>query len=280
MFAVEVLVIVGLALGLVIGIVVKLFGQESDPRLEEVEGLLPGANCGACGFAGCGDFARALVGGDVDPGLCPSSNPDAVSQICGLLGVTAGERNPKVAVVRCGGDAAKAMRAALYNGVNDCKDAMLVAGGAKGCQYGCLGLGTCARACPFGAIEMTDQGLAVVHPDICTGCGKCVGACPRHIIELVPSDAPLHVLCNSPDKGAAKRKVCDVACIACRKCVKAAGDGQMTMDGFLARVNYEDPPSAEICGVCPTHCLQPASPAEVQVPETEPAEEIHEAANV
>jgi len=279
MVAVIVLVATGLVLGLIIGAVVKFFGQESDPRLEQVEGLLPGANCGACGFAGCGDFARALLGGETDPATCPSSSAENVAKICALLGITAGERHEKVAVVCCAGDNDRAARAAQYNGVNDCKDAMLVAGGAKGCQYGCLGLGTCARACPFGAIEITDAGLAVVHPDLCTGCGKCVSACPRNIIKLVPASVPVHVLCSSPEKGAAKRKACEVACIGCRKCVKAAEEGQMIMDGFLARVNVEDPPPVEICSVCPTHCLQPALNRQVDAA-PKPAEQTREAVNV
>ncbi len=258
---VVVLAAIGLTLGLIIGLVVRLFAVKPDPRQEETEGLLPGLNCGACGYAGCAAFAEALLEGEAEPVECPVSDQERVDQLCGLLGLTGSQREPRVAVVRCGGDRDRAAFRAAYNGVIDCRDAELAGGAGKGCRYGCLGLGSCARVCPFGAIEITSRGLAVVHPDICTGCGKCVPVCPRAIIEMVPRSAPLHVFCNSPEKGAVSRKVCDVSCIACRKCVKAAeseGQGEMIMDGALARVNYENPPSAAICEVCPTGCLQPA----------------------
>ena len=258
MAAVTLLLVMGIVLGLVIGLVVKLFGTETDPRLEELEELLPGANCGGCGLPGCAEFARALLVAEAEPGQCPSSDARAIARICELIGVEADAREPKVAMVMCGGDNEKARQAALYNGVNDCRDAMLVAGGAKGCVYGCLGLASCARACPFGAVEITAAGIAVVHANVCTGCGNCVSACPRKLIQLVPATAPVHVLCSSPEKGAAKTKVCKAACIGCRKCVKSAEDGQMLIEGFLVKVNYDDPPPVSIADVCPTKCLQPS----------------------
>ncbi len=242
---------------MIIGLAAKAFGVEVDPRIEQIEELLPGANCGACGYAGCSDFSRALVAGTTKPENCPSSPSETIEKIAALLGLSVEAREPKVAVVLCGGDSGVAKWAAEYNGVNDCRSASLVAGGAaKACLYGCLGLGSCARACPFGAIEITESGIAVVHPEICTGCGKCVAACPRNLIRLVPKSAPVHVLCSSPEKGAAKKNVCKVACIGCRKCVKASGEGQMSMAGFLAQVNYDDPPPASVAAVCPTGALR------------------------
>lgn len=258
MTAVLTLTVLGASMGFVIALAVKAFAVQVDPRIEEIEGLLPGANCGACGYAGCAEFARRLAAGEAQPTQCPANSHDAVSGICALLGITAGKREAKVAVVRCGsGDNTSGHP--NYNGVLDCTAAQLVAGGPKFCDYGCLGLGTCARACPFGAIEITRDSLAVIHPDICTGCGKCVSVCPRNLIELVPKHAPIHVFCNSPEKGAVKKKLCEVSCIGCRRCVKEAGADQMEMQGFLAHINYLDPPPASVAAVCPTGCLR-ASP--------------------
>lgn len=260
--AVVTLVLVGLATGAVIGVTVKLFARPADPRLAAVEGLLPGVNCGACGYAGCAEFARALLEGRAEPHQCPSTPAAKATEIGRTLGIAVGARVHQRAVVRCGGEAGKAVTRE-YNGVLDCRSAALVAGGPKSCPHGCLGYGTCARACPFDAIEMTPGGIAVVHPDLCVGCGKCVATCPRGLIRLVPEGAPLHVYCNSPRRGADKGRVCKVSCIGCRKCVKAA-EGQMLIDGFLAAVNYSNPPPLTVCEVCPTGCLRPApAPAAV-----------------
>ncbi|OPZ23277.1 MAG: Electron transport complex protein rnfB [Lentisphaerae bacterium ADurb.BinA184] len=258
MEAVVLMLILGVGLGAGIGIAAKFLAVEGDPRVGEIEALLPGVNCGACGFPGCSGFARALADGKTTPETCTSSTPAMIHKIAALMGVEAGEIVAKVAVVRCGGDSRLALWSARYNGVADCRSANLVAGGTKACGHGCLGLGTCARVCPVNAIEITPGGLAVVHPDLCIGCGKCVRTCPRSLIAMAPKSAPLHNLCNNPGKGAAKRKVCQVACIGCTKCVKEDGQGRMIMEGTLARVNYANPPPAELAAVCPTHSLQPS----------------------
>ena len=160
--------ILGVVLGMVIGVVARVFAVEVDERIEQVEELLPGANCGGCGFAGCAAFAKAVVSQDAAPGQCPVCSAGDVQNIAEYLGIEAGQGEKKVALVRCSGDVANTVRT-LYNGVRDCRSAVVVSGGAKGCDYGCLGFGSCANACPFGAIEIRD-GLAVVHPDLCVGC--------------------------------------------------------------------------------------------------------------
>ena len=253
------LVLVGALLGLAIGITAKVFAVHQDPKIEMVTEALPGANCGGCGFAGCSDFAKAIVEGKAEVSQCPVCTDESATEISGILGVEASDGAVKnVAVILCGGDKESAKSDAGYNGINDCKSAVSVASGLKGCKFGCLGLGTCAKACPFNAIEITENGLAVVHPDICVGCGKCVDACPKNLVKLVPETVKIHVFCSSPDKGPAKKKVCKVSCIGCRKCLKAAEKDQMLIKGFCAEVNYENAPPPELVEAtgCPTKCLK------------------------
>jgi electron transport complex protein RnfB len=270
------IILVGLLLGMIIGVAARFFAVESDPRIEEVEGMLPGANCGGCGFAGCSDFAKAVVGGRAEPTGCPVCPALAATRIASFLGIAAGERQKKVAVVLCGGDDRVAKAGVQYNGILDCRSANLVNGGPKACKHGCLGFGSCARVCPFGAIEIR-HGLAIVHSELCTGCGKCVASCPRSLIQLVPAVATVHVYCHSPEKGPVKKTFCTVSCIGCRKCVKNAGEGQMVIDGFLARVNYENPPPEEIVAKtgCPTGCLRTAvSMQTADIPVAQPSATI------
>lgn len=249
--------VTGLLLGGVIGFAAKKFEVFTDPRIEEVQNLLPGANCGGCGYAGCAALAEAIVLNGVESSSCPVCSPENRCAIAALLGKESSTSVKKVAVVFCGGSISRAWRNAKYNGVTDCRSASIVGnGGGKACRFGCIGFGSCARACPFGAIEMRD-GLAVVHPEICVGCGKCVDECPRRLVRLVPETAKVHVYCNSLDKPVMKRKNCSVPCITCRKCVKAAPD-QMQIQAQLVRVNYSDPPDVSIIekAQCPTECLQ------------------------
>ncbi len=253
--AIIVMALIGLVLGCVIGIAAKIFFVKTDPRIEQVCEMLPGANCGGCGRAGCSDFAKAIVAGEATPDKCPVNSPEAIEEICNLLGIVATGGEKQIAVVLCGGDVNQTKVKSLYNGVSDCISANLIAGGPKGCGYGCLGMASCARACPFNAIEILN-GLAVVHPQLCVGCGKCVETCPRDLIKLVPASAKVHVYCSSPEKGPVKKKVCAVPCLGCRKCFKAAEEN-IEMNGFRAMVNYDNPPGAEIieAAQCPTNCI-------------------------
>jgi Na+-translocating ferredoxin:NAD+ oxidoreductase subunit B len=256
--AVIIIAFAGLGFGLAIGYVAKAFAVEVDPRLEEVTGLLPGVNCGGCGFAGCAEFAKVLVAGQAEPGQCPVSSAAVVASIAAVTHLSVKAKAPQVAVVFCGGDVQHSQRV-RYNGVNECLSAALVASGGKACGYGCMGYGSCAQACPFGAIELR-RGLAVVHPELCTGCGQCVAVCPRKLIRLVPASAGVHILCSAKAKPVSKRKLCQTACIACKKCVRAAPGGHWLAGANLIQVNYANPPPPEIVAHagCPTGCLKNA----------------------
>lgn len=248
---------IGLLLGMLIAVTAKIFKTASNSRVEHVLELLPGANCGGCGKAGCADFAKAVVSGECSPGQCPVSSRESINTIALLLGLENVISYRKSAVVLCGGDKNQIKNPILYNGINDCRSASLVAGGPKGCAYGCLGLGSCARACQFGAIEIVN-GLAVVHSELCVGCGKCVAVCPRKLIKLVNADAQIHIYCSNPEKAPFKRQYCNAACIGCRKCEKAFPD-KFTVNGFCGTVNYDAKqlPTAEDAAniKCPANCL-------------------------
>lgn len=256
-WALGIMTALGIVLGAIIGIFVKFFKVESDPRIDLVLELLPGANCGGCGKAGCPDFAKALAEGKAMPGNCPVSSAEQIAAIAMTLGIDAGEVKRKQAVVLCRADIGAVPRM-TYNGVQDCVAASMVAGGPDACRYGCLGLGSCARSCPFGAIEIVGR-VAIVHPELCVGCGKCVDICPRGVIKLVPEDANVHIYCNSPERGVVKRAFCKAGCIGCRKCDRAI-PGKFTVSGFLAQVNYDIPSpvtAEEIAAAkCPSGSLQ------------------------
>lgn len=229
------------ALGVLLAIVLALASRKlyvfEDPRIGEVEELLPKSNCGACGQAGCRAFAEAVVGGTVVPAQCTVSSSEQRDQIAGLLGVEAGAIDRQVARVACAGGDHVAFLRARYAGHRSCRAAAAVAGGGKECAWGCLGLGDCSIACTFDAIRMDRHGLPVVDADRCTTCNDCVDVCPKALFSLEPINRRLWVACANhadPDTAAA---ACEVACTACGKCVADATPDLIRLDRNLATVD-------------------------------------------
>ena len=257
----------------------KFMSVPEDPRVQKVIDCLPGANCGGCGFAGCTDYANAIVLRGAELNMCAPAGATGANAIAAVMGRAAGEAaERKVAVVMCCGDDTEAVRRSHYNGITDCAAAHATAGGDKGCVYGCLGYGSCSRVCPVGDIRVVNKfgvetgikmeetpkgkvvvahwGTARIDKEHCIACGKCVKVCPRNLIKLVPASAEIHVLCSSKDKGPAVKKVCGTGCIGCRLCTKSAG-GAITMDGFLAVVDYTKELKDEgLIEKCPGKCIR------------------------
>jgi Na+-translocating ferredoxin:NAD+ oxidoreductase RNF subunit RnfB len=228
-----------------------------DPRIDVVASMLPGANCGACGLPGCRGFAEQAVAGKIAPAACNVINEDGAALIASYLGVDAGQANKKVARLFCAGGTNVATQQAEYRGLSGCAAAAAVAGGGKGCSWGCLGFGDCATECTFGAITMNRFGLPVVDVAACTACGDCVTACPKDLFEIVPLDQKLLVQCKSLIEGDDALESCAVACTACAKCVADAAPGLITIDLGVARVHYELNALADPAALrrCPTGAI-------------------------
>lgn len=243
--------LVGIILGFFLGISGEKFKVESDPREDAILEVLPGNNCGGCGYAGCSGLAAAIVKGEAPVGQCPVGGSSVAAKVGEIMGVKAEEGIKKVAFVKCAGTCDKANTNYEYTGVEDCQAMMFVpAGGSKACAYGCLGFGSCVKACPFDAIHVKD-GIAVVDPSVCKACGKCIEACPKKLIEFVPYDAAHIVKCSSKDKGKDVMKACSVGCIACRLCEKnCPSDAVHVIDN----VAYIDQEKCTGCGICAQKC--------------------------
>ncbi len=245
----------GLLFGVLLSIASKIFVVAVNPKVEEVLGILPGANCGACGYPGCAGCAAAIVEGQAPTTACTIGGAKVAAKVADAMGVNAGAFNKKVAVVKCQGDCDKAKDKYIYQGIADCRIQSTLAGGQKECTYGCLGCGTCFDVCKFNAIRMID-GIAVVNKENCTACNACVVACPKNIIELIPYESTAVVKCMSQDKGKEVRGYCSVGCIGCQICVKNCPTDAFTFENNLARINYEKCIDCLICvEKCPTKAI-------------------------
>ena len=248
------------ALAILLSSVLLLAGRflrvAEDPRLERLVSLLPGTNCGACGYAGCRAFATALLAGEAPPARCSVSSPAAHRRIAEFLQVDVGVAERRVARLACAGDRDMAPLQAVYEGEPRCSAAAVVGGGGKDCAWGCLGLGDCERACDFDAIQMNKLGLPVVDEAQCTACGDCVRACPRNLFRIVPAAQRLWVACNNPLAGNRLLASCRVACTACGRCVQDA-PAWLHMEQNLPRLIDHAPgcPPHAAIDRCPTGAI-------------------------
>jgi Na+-translocating ferredoxin:NAD+ oxidoreductase RNF subunit RnfB len=253
-YAVAALGGVGILFGALLAVAARFFAVESDPRVEAVREALPGANCGACGFAGCTKFAEAVVEGKAASNGCIPGGSGSAEAIAAVLGREAELSVPLVATVFCIGDCESSRDLFLYHGIKDCVHAQKYGGGFKACTDGCLGLGNCVRACPFEAIRMGPNALPLVDREKCGGCGLCAVSCPRNIIKILPKGDRGHlVLCSSHQRGKTVQNVCDVGCTACNACVKACPQEAITIEDNLAVIDLA---KCNDCGDCVLKCRQ------------------------
>ena len=248
--------LLGVLSAVILYFVAQKFKVEEDPRIDEVEKMLPGANCGGCGFAGCRGMADALVKqDDISALYCPVGGAGAMKSVASYLGKVAPEKEPTVATVRCGGVCAKRPRTNEYNGSKSCAVAAAFYVGETACAYGCLGYGDCVEACAFDAIKVNPEtGIAEVDAEKCTACGACVKACPKGIIELRNKgrrNMRVYVSCVNKDKGAVARKACKAACIGCSKCAKVCPFEAITVENNVAYIDYT---KCKLCKKCVAEC--------------------------
>ena len=242
---------VGLFVGLFLGIAGIKFKVEVDEKEEAVLGVLPGNNCGGCGYAGCSGLAAAIAKGEAPVNACPVGGEKVGNQIAQIMGVEAGDSVRQAAFVRCMGDKERTRMDYDYSGIEDCRMLSFVPGGGpKSCNDGCLGFGSCVKECPFDAIHVVN-GVAVVDKEMCKACGKCIAVCPKNLITLIPYSAKHVVACSSKEKGPVTIKACDVGCIACQLCKKNCPVDAVTIEDFHAAIDQE---KCIGCGACKEKC--------------------------
>ena len=257
--ALAVVASVGLIFGILLALIVHWFGVEEDEKAKRIRAVLPGINCGACGFKGCNSYAEALSRGTAKPNLCVPGAENTAKELGEILGVAVEEPTDVIAFVRCNGDCTVASEKAVFDGPTSCKARAMLYGGPKACRYGCLGCGDCAKVCVSQAICITN-GVARVDTRRCIGCGLCAKECPQRIISMIPQEAAAAVYCSSQDKGADARRMCTNACIGCKKCEKVCPHQAITVKNNCAVIDYTKCAGCGLCAEnCPTGCLKKVS---------------------
>lgn len=267
--AIGVVTALGAAFGTGLSIANKKFAVKTDPKVEKILALLPGANCGACGYPGCTGLAEAIGSGKatVAPCIgCTSENRKKIAAIMGITGETEeSSKLRKVAILSCNGNHITSPKLFEYKGIKDCHLVANFFAGPGRCNFGCLGLGSCINICPFGAISMGEHGLPQFDYTKCTGCGLCVQQCPQKVITLVNANSKIHVKCNNRDKGKAAMLDCSVSCISCGICEKNCPTGAIKLhedkNGSIPIIDYTKCTECGLCvEKCPRHCIQLLSP--------------------
>lgn len=235
----------------------KKLSVMKDEKTAAVEDVLPGVNCGACGYPGCSGYAEAVATGRAELDLCSPGGSAVTVAIGKIMGREVSAKTPVTARIKCGGDDNLSVQKYFYNGVADCLAASSLQNGFLVCPTGCLGLGSCVQVCKFDALSIDENGKISVDQERCTGCGACVKACPRDLIILQPVNKKVHISCSSTDKGGVCNKYCKVSCIGCMRCVKECPVDAITVTDFLAVI---DPEKCINCGkcvtVCPKKCIE------------------------
>lgn len=254
----------------------KKFAVEVDERQEAILGVLPGANCGGCGYPGCAGLAAAIVAGDAPVNGCPVGGAGVAEKVAGIMGVEAQTGVRNVANVHCNGTNENAVEKAKYIGIADCRAATIAQGGSKGCTFGCMGLGSCVKVCQFDSIYIGTDGVAHVDKEKCTACGKCIEVCPKSIIAFIPENQQVYINCSSHDKGKDVKSICQVGCIGCGICAKNCPFEAIEMVNDLPVINYEKCKQCNICvNKCPTKAIKgrviakKAAPAQKTAPAAE-----------
>ena len=248
----------GLVFGLLLTLTSKVFAVPSNPTRDAVREVLPGANCGACGYPGCDGLADAIAAGKAPISACPVGGAAVADQIATIMGVEPVDASAKkVATVICQGSTEQCKTKFNYHGIQDCVAASLVSDGNKACAYACLGLGTCVRACPFDAIHIDEhKKLAVIDPDKCQSCGKCIEVCPKHVLEMQPVTRPVRLMCRAADKGKLVADNCRVGCIGCEICANQCKFGAITIVNHLPVFDMDKCVGCMMCAeVCPTSAI-------------------------